>query len=289
MKTRTGNFPLGWRRRNFDWEKDLGKMIEWAKKNDLSVVDLGRDGDVSAKQVIDGGLSVGTVDMTVWNEMISADAGKRQDAIAKNAEYIKNCAALGVRNFFIAMVPENKDLPRAANFSYMVESYGELASTFEANDAHLVIEGWPGPGALACTPEGYRAFIEKVGSKAMGINYDPSHLVRMGIDPIRFLKEFVGSVYHVHGKDCMILEDNLYEYGNYQEPTFGKKFAYGSMHWRYTIPGHGLSDWITILTILKDNNYGGAICIELEDAFYDETEADQKLGVIHGARFLAGS
>ena len=29
MKTATGNFPLGWRRRNFAWEQDLDSMIGW--------------------------------------------------------------------------------------------------------------------------------------------------------------------------------------------------------------------------------------------------------------------
>lgn len=288
MQTRTGNFPIGWRRRNFDWEQDLDGMIAWAKANDLSVIDVGRDGDTSGKAVVDAGLQVGSADLTVWNEMISADAGKRKAAVAQNAEYIKNVAALGVSNFFICMLPEDRSLPRAESFGYMVDSYGELAATFEANNAHLVIEGWPGPGSLVCTPETYGAFIEQVGSKAMGVNYDPSHLIRMGIDPMRFLREFIDHVFHVHGKDCYIIEENLYRYGNLQEPTFGQNFAYGGMNWRYTIPGHGLTDWIEVCTILKDNGYSGAISIELEDHYYDKTTEGTQLGILQGAHFLSG-
>ena len=288
MQTRTGNFPIGWRRRNFDWEQDLDGMIAWAKANDLSVIDVGRDGEASAKAVIDAGLKVGSADLTVWQEMISPDKGKRADAVARNAEYVKNVAALGVSNFFMCMLPEDRERPRSENFGYMVESYGELAATFEANNAHLVIEGWPGPGSLVCTPETYSAFIDRVGSQAMGVNYDPSHLIRMGIDPMRFLREFVDHVFHVHGKDCYIVEENLYRYGNLQEATFAEPFAYGGMNWRYTIPGHGLTDWITVCTILKDNGYQGAISIELEDHFYDKTEEATKLGILQGARFLAG-
>ncbi|HLV34778.1 MAG TPA: sugar phosphate isomerase/epimerase [Spirillospora sp.] len=288
MKTRTGNFPIGWRRRNFDWEKNLDSMIEWAKANELEVIDVGRDGETSAKTVVDAGLKVGSADLPVWQEMISADKGKRREAVARNAEYIKNVAALGVRNFFMCMLPADASRPRAENFGYMVESYGELAPAFESSSAHLVIEGWPGPGSLVCTPETYGAFFEQVPSKAMGVNYDPSHLVRMGIDPLRFLREFVDRVYHVHGKDCYIIQENLYRYGNLQEPTFGKPFAYGSMHWRYTIPGHGLSDWIEICTILKDNGYSGAICVELEDHYFDKTDEATQLGILQGARFLSG-
>lgn len=289
MKTATGNFPLGWRRRNFAWEQDLNGMIAWALENDLEVIDLGRDADTIAKTVVDAGLRIGSADLTVWTEMMSSDASARRDAVARNADYIRACVAAGASTFFICMIPEDPSRPRAENFGYMVESYGELKSVFEENDAYLVIEGWPGPGSLVCTPETYRAFIEQIDSPNMGVNYDPSHLVRMGVDPIRFLKEFVGHVFHVHGKDCMIIDENLYQYGNLQEATFGAPYKYGGMNWRYTIPGHGVSDWKIILNILKDSGYEGCVSIELEDHFYDDTEYDQKQGVLQGVKFLAGS
>ena len=289
MKTATGNFPLGWRRRNFAWEKDLDGMIAWALENELEVVDLGGDADAIAETVIEAGLRVGSADLAVFGEMISPDAAKRADAVARNAQYIKDCVAAGASTFFICMIPEDPSRPRAENFDYMLESYGALKPTFEDNDARLVIEGWPGPGSLVCTPETYRAFIDGVGSPNMGVNYDPSHLVRMGIDPIRFLREFVSHVFHAHGKDCVIIEENLYQYGNLQESTFAAPFKYGGMNWRYTIPGHGISDWKIILSILAENGYDGCVCIELEDHYYDDTEALQKLGVLQGVRFLAGS
>lgn len=289
MKTATGNFPLGWRRRDFAWEQDLDGMIRWALENDLEVIDLGRDADSCAAAVIGAGLRVGTADLTVWGEMMSADAGRRGEAVAQNAEYIRRCAAAGVKTFFICMVPEDPSRSRAENFAYMVESYGELKAVFEENDAYLVIEGWPGPGSLVCTPETYRAFIEQVGSANMGVNYDPSHLVRMGIDPIRFLKEFIGHVFHVHGKDCMIIDENLYQYGNLQAAAFAKPYKYGGMNWRYTIPGHGVSDWKIILDVLSASDYAGCISIELEDHYYDDTEYAQKQGVLQGVKFLAGA
>ncbi len=289
MKTATGNFPLGWRRRNYAWEQDLDGMIAWALENDMEVIDLGMDADSIAKTVVDAGLRVGSADLAVWAEMISPDAGVRREAVARNAEYIRACAAAGAKTFFIVMLPEDAARPRAENFGYMIESYSELAPAFEECGAYLAIEGWPGPGSLVCTPETYRAFIEQVGSANMGVNYDPSHLLRMGIDPIRFLKEFVGQVFHVHGKDCMIIDENLYQYGNLQEATFAAPFKYGGMNWRYTIPGHGLSDWKIILSILNDSGYGGCVSIELEDHYYDDTESNQKLGVLQGVKFLAGS
>ena len=71
MKTATGNFPLGWRRRNFAWEQDLDGMIAWALENELEVIDLGRDADSITKTVVNAGLRVGSADLTVWGEMMS--------------------------------------------------------------------------------------------------------------------------------------------------------------------------------------------------------------------------
>jgi sugar phosphate isomerase/epimerase len=288
MQTRTGGFPIGFRRGWSDWQKDLAGAINWAKSSDISVMDVGRDGNSVGKQVVDAGIRLGSVDMIEWNAMISADKAKRADAVAKNADYVQACAAFGAVNHFLVMLPENKDLPRSENFGYLVESFNQLAPTLEKHNARLVVEGWPGPGALCCTPEGYRAFFKECPSPAMGVNYDPSHLMRMGIDPLRFLKEFVGRVYHVHGKDTELFADNLYEYGHEQPPTFAKQMGFGSMAWRYTIPGHGGVSWTRVFAILQEAGYAGCVSIELEDMNFNGTEAGEKQGILLGAQFLAG-
>ncbi len=288
MKTRTGNFPIGVRRGWSDWPQHLSTVITWAKASGLEVLDIGRDAATIGRQIIDAGLRIGSVDLLEWELMISADKAKRADAVAKNADYIKACAAYGVVNHFLVMLPENKDLPRSENFGYMVDSFNQLAPALEASNALIVIEGWPGPGALCCTPEGYRAFFKECPSPSMGVNYDPSHLIRMGIDPLRFLNEFVGRVYHVHGKDTELFADNRYEFGHEQPPTFAKEMGFGSMAWRYTIPGHGIASWTQIFSILKAAHYAGCVSIELEDMNFNGTESSEKQGILLGAQFLSG-
>ncbi len=286
MHTRTGSFPIGFRRGWADWQKDLDGAIRWMKDNDLSVIDLGKDGDHNAPKVVDAGLRVGSVDLAEWQGMISPHGETRAQAIDRNTAYIQACAQSGVTNFFLVMLPEKPELPRAENFGYMVESFAALAPVLEAHNAHIVIEGWPGQGALCCTPEGYRGLFERVPSSAMGINYDPSHLIRMGIDPLRFLREFVGRVYHVHGKDTELFPENLYEYGHEQPPTFGKPFGFGAMAWRYTIPGHGVTSWVEVFHTLKNAGYQGAVSVELEDQNFNGTDAGDKQGILLGAQFL---
>lgn len=287
LTTRTGGFKIGFRRGWSDWQKEIWTLIDWAKQNQMGVIDLGRDGDTVAKEVVAAGLSVGSVDLAEWQGLISPDASKRKDAIQKNTAYVEACAKDGVNNYFVVMLPEDPARPRSENFGYMVESLNEFAPILEKNNGRLVIEGWPGPGALCCTPEGYRACFEKCPSPAIGVNYDPSHLLRMGIDPIRFVDEFKDRVYHVHGKDTEIIDEALYEYGTEQPATFAKGHGFGAHHWRYTIPGQGCVRWGRALEILAAAGYKGAISIELEDENFNIGEANEKQGLIAGAQFLA--
>ena len=84
MRTRTGNFAIGWRRGGGEWQQDLGKLLEWAKSHELEVIDLLRDGDQHGRTVLDAGLQIGAVDLPEWQGMISADRGKRAEAIARS-------------------------------------------------------------------------------------------------------------------------------------------------------------------------------------------------------------
>jgi sugar phosphate isomerase/epimerase len=288
LRTRTGDFPIGFRRGGGAWQADLAELLEWAVANELEVIDLRADADVTGRMVVDAGLRIGSVDLPDNKGMIAADAGRRRAALERNSEFVRACASLGPVNYFLVMPPDDPNLPRAENFGYMVESFGALAAVLEENNAKLVIEGWPGPGALCCTPEGYRSFFEQVPSAAMGVNYDPSHLIRMRIDHLRFLDEFGDRVFHVHGKDTEMLDDQLYEYGSEQPPTFARPLPFSGMTWRYTIPGHGIAKWPCIFSKLEERGYQGAVSIELEDLNFHRDPELEKMGILHGARFLTG-
>ena len=287
LTTRTGEFAIGLRRGWGDWQRNTDGWVAWCKANAIGVVDVGPDVD-ACRKVSAAGLQVGSADLSGWKDLISADKAKRDDAVAKTAAYINDAAATGVKNFFCVMLPEKPELKRSENFGYMVAGFGALAPTLEKHGACVVIEGWPGPGALCCTPEGYRAFFKEVPSPAMAVNYDPSHLVRMGIDHVRFLGEFASRVKHVHGKDTEILSEKIYELGTELPATFAANVGFGGTTWRYTIPGHGVVRWHRIFWMLKDAGYQGAVCIELEDAHFNGSEDGEKRGILAGAHFLEG-
>ncbi len=283
--TRTGGFPVGFRRGGWAWQRDLPAAIDWAKANNFGVIDLSR-GPADIKTVQDAGLRVGSVDMINWQGLTALDAAKRADAITQIGEYV---AACGPQNYFAVMVPADGSRPRAENLGLLIEGLQAISGPLDAAGGRLVIEGWPGAGSLVCTPETFRAVFAACPSLSIGINYDPSHLIRMGIDPIRFLKEFTPRVGHVHGKDTLILADELYEYGH-ELPAAHKEDPFcGASAWRYTIPGHGGTPWTEVCRILADTGYKGAISIELEDSdYHDSPEAEQQ-GLLDAAKFLAGA
>jgi sugar phosphate isomerase/epimerase len=289
LHTRTGAFPIGFRRGWSAWQKDLPGLVAWARENGLGVVDLGGDGDTAGAAVTEAGLKIGSVDLRAWSGLITADDTKREAAIAENNTYIAAAAAVGAKNFFTVLLPDDVVRSRRENLALAIEGLSAIVPALEAVDGHVVIEGWPGPGALACTPEGYRAVLDAIPSKAIGINYDPSHLIRMGIDPIRFLEEFKDRVFHVHGKDTEIFNEAVYEYGTEQEPTLFGGRGFGGPTWRYTIPGHGEMRWTRAFEILAANGYQGAVSIELEDLHFNTDEAGEKAGLLAGAHFLAAA
>jgi len=218
--------------------------------------------------------------------MLSADTGKRQATVTQAEQVIRSAAAAGVKIIFVVMLAEDVNLPRKETFGYMVETYGALRDVLQATGVRVAIEGWPGCNAHCCTPESYRAFLSEMNSAHFGINYDPSHLLRMGIDPLRFVKEFDPQVVHVHGKDPLIDAERLYNHGTEQAGFIGEPQRWGGLFWRYTIPGRGQAPWSALLAELKSARYQGYVSIELEDGEFNGTLEGEKRGFLASRDFL---
>lgn len=287
-KTRTGGFPIGIRLTGPHAEQPLVETANWARNAGFGCVDIFAAHLKEVTTWATAGLPVGTIDLfeREWTGMLSADAGKRRSAVALAQTLIREAAAAGAKRFFGLMLAEDINLPRKETFGYMVESYGQLRDILRETGTQIAIEGWPGCNAHCCTPESYRAFLKEMNSPAYGINFDPSHLLRMGIDPLRFLKEFAPQVVHVHGKDTHIDTERLYDLGHEQAPVYAEGLPWGGSYWRYTIPGAGRAPWSQLFAELHAVKYAGYVSIELEDADYNGTIAGEQRGFIASRDFL---
>jgi sugar phosphate isomerase/epimerase len=127
---------------------------------------------------------------------------------------------------------------------------------------------WPGGHNIAYAPRIWRRIFETWGA-AVGMNFDPSHLVLQMIDQARFIAEFGARMVHVHAKDLMINRDGLYEHG----------ILSAGMGWQVPrMPGLGDVDWPQFFAGLYRAGYDGAVIIEHEDRDFEGSDARVKRG-----------
>lgn len=95
----------------------------------------------------------------------------------------------------------------------------------------------------------------------LGINFDPSHLLWQGVDPVTFLQDFSDRIYHVHVKDVKINRDG-------KAGILGSHIEFGDMRrgWNFVSPGHGNVDFDGIIRALNQMHYEGPLCVEWEDS-----------------------
>src|SRR3989442_1217133 len=123
MPTKTGQFPIGFRRGWSAWQKaDLQPLATWAKENGFEAIDLGTLNAADAKTLAAAGLRLGTVDLLQFGEITHPDPGKRREIIAANVAYVAEAAALGARVFF-TIVGGDKAKTRPENYKIAVESF----------------------------------------------------------------------------------------------------------------------------------------------------------------------
>src|SRR5690606_349009 len=258
------------------------EQIAFAKEVGLDAIDLPSPDPAYKKALDEAGLLSGSFDVAGVSETLHKDESVRARGVERMKQDLAKAAELGLKTAFICLVPADHTMPRRESYAIFIETYPEIVAFAEERGISLAMEPWPGPApyypTLACTPEMYRAIFSKITSPALGICYDPSHFVRIGVDYIRVLEEFGDRVRHVHGKDTEILHEGRYLYGTLR-PTFGTPIGWSEGDWRYTIPGSGEVNWTKVAALLRIKGYDGVISIELEDHLYGASLEANKEGI----------
>ena len=271
-------------------ELPFEELCAWAARTGFQSIDLPAPDAERVRTAQAAGLEIGTIDLAGTRDLVSADPAKQQAGAEAAKAAIAATAELGCSRMFCVFVPEDHTRKRRDTFDVWKETFPAVAQFAEERGVRIAMEGWPGPApaypALGCTPEMWRAMFAAVPSPAFGLNYDPSHLVRIGIDYRRALDEFGDRIIHVHGKDTDFDAERLYEHGNLG-PTFRKPVGFSESWWRYTIPGEGVVDWSRVVGRLEDFGFDGVVSVELEDYRYHETWDLQADGLRRSREHLA--
>jgi sugar phosphate isomerase/epimerase len=163
-----------------------------------------------------------------------------------------------------------------ANWPRFLAAWRPLVRRAEEHGVRIGIENcpmlftadeWPGGKNLFTTPAVWRRAFAEIGSPALGLNFDPSHLVLQDMDPVGPLAEFADRLFHVHAKDVRIDRRALAEVGRFDFPS----------RWHEPrVPGFGDTDWGRFMAALTRVGYRGPVCIEVEDETFGRGLDDRR-------------
>jgi len=141
----------------------------------------------------------------------------------------------------------------AERFNPILDVFGECGVKF-ALEVH--------PTEIAFDIYTAQRALEAVGHREeFGFNFDPSHLIWQGIDPVEFIRAFPDRIYHMHVKDAITTLNGksgiLSSHINFGDSRRG---------WDFRSPGRGNVNFEEIIRALNHAKYQGPLSIEWEDS-----------------------
>jgi sugar phosphate isomerase/epimerase len=160
-------------------------------------------------------------------------------------------------------------------FAPLVDHAGEAGVKIVIENC--VMEGWHPdgyPGNLAYSPE----LWEWMFSIGLYLNYDPSHLVWMGIDPVEAVKPYIDRIPHAQAKDIEVDPRSRNRYG-WPGKAVDRENPWDVGWWRYRVPGLGQVDWPRLVDALYEGGFEGVLSVEHEDPVWGGSEEKVELGL----------
>lgn len=266
---------------------DFADMVRWAADNGYRAIDVTADRPDAVELVRKAGLEIGA--MGHLPPLIVADPAVREANVRAAIARLDAAASLGGRIVGLghARVPEASDDENVEYFRLGVTPVAEHADKLGVK---LVMENYPNYGKnLAICPTMWRRLFEAVPTLSVGLCFDPSHLVFLGIDYLRALREFGARIHYAHAKDTEIIPEGLYQLGLLAGPTFGRKPVDGPGWWRYCLPGFGAIHWGAYIAALMEVGYDWVLSVEHEDDLWGwrEDVARAKQGLMVARQYLS--
>jgi sugar phosphate isomerase/epimerase len=249
---------------------DLGDRPFTATHIDVEGLDS-RQAEALAAMFAERGLTLSS--LAYYDNNLHPDPAERAAVNAHLLACVEAAARLGCPTVgtFVGRDPGQPvaDNLRAAEtlFKPIVDRAGELGVKIIIENC--VMEGWHPdgyPGNLAYSPE----LWEWMFSIGLHLNYDPSHLVWMGIDPVAALKPYVDRIAHAQAKDIQVFADKRNRYG-WPGKAIDRPDPWDVGWWRYRVPGLGQVDWTAVVDALYEGGFDGVLSVEHEDPVWGGT------------------
>lgn len=167
-----------------------------------------------------------------------------------------------------------------AGYRAFGDRWRPIFDAFEAHGVGFALEVHP--TEIAYDLETMERALDAVDfHPAFGINFDPSHLIWQGIDPVNLIRAFPDRIYHVHVKDAAVTQDGT-------NSILGGHLTFGDSRrgWDFRSPGRGDVDFEAIIRALNEIDYDGPLSVEWEDSAMDrEHGASESAGFVRGLDF----
>lgn len=128
------------------------------------------------------------------------------------------------------------------------------------------------PGFCVYNPETLLKLRHAVGPE-IGANFDPSHLIWQGIDPVAAIKEIgkEGAMFHFHAKDTKLDKYNIAVNGVLDTKHYSDEL---NRSWIFRSVGYGndIGYWKDISSALRLIGYDHVVSIEHEDSLMSQKE-----------------
>ena len=130
------------------------------------------------------------------------------------------------------------------------------------------------PGFCVYNVESLLKLRDAVGDM-IGANFDPSHLIWQGVDPVAAIRKLGSAIYHVHAKDTKIDKLNTAVNGVLDTKHYGDEIH---RSWIFRSVGYGndLQYWRDMISNLRLVGYDDILSIEHEDSLMTSREGLEK-------------
>jgi len=148
-------------------------------------------------------------------------------------------------------------------YKYFADKWNPILDVFQAEGVKFALEVHPTEIAFDIITA-KRALEALDNRPEFGFNFDPSHLLWQGVDPVRFIDQFPDRIFHVHIKDAATMLDGY-------SSILASHLNFGEEHrgWDFRSPGHGDVDFEAIIRKLNRIGYTGPLSVEWEDSGMD--------------------
>lgn len=154
----------------------------------------------------------------------------------------------------------------------LIPYWREAGAFAKAHNVRVAFEMHP--GFCVYNPATMLRIREAVGD-VLGANFDPSHLIWQGIDPVAAIRKLGDAIYHVHAKDTKLDQYNIATDGVLDTKHYSDEI-HRSWVFRSVGYGNGEQYWRDLISNLRLVGYDRVLSIEHEDSLMSIDEGLKK-------------